>query len=247
MGIKRTFYDPKGKVISKERFIEFYSDAYYIQNSQYIEENIEEILYNGINTKMDIINILAWKIGKIKHLESQTNGEYVYYSDWAETIETNPNQVKYRGKEMHLKPFLENIEKDKERLEKFVTGSNEDDPQEVLNQLNSYLGNTVGIGTVYLVTLLYFISKGRYPIYDRFAQMAVTAIKNDNKPNSEKNKVSYKELPDRMNQGKFKKIVENNLRSYWTDIDDIFGIDKYQENRNIDRALWVYGHLFYSG
>ena len=34
------------------------------------------------------------------------------------------------------------------------------------------------------------------------------------------------------------------MQKYIGLIEEIFGIKKYSENRDIDRALWVYGHLF---
>ena len=53
-----------------------------------------------------------------------------------------------------------------------------------------------GIGTVYFITLLYFISLSEYPIYDQFAKKAIDAIKTGTKPNIT---IPYKELPDRNN------------------------------------------------
>ena len=53
------------------------------------------------------------------------------------------------------------------------------DPQLALNKIAEYAPDD--ISTVYIITLLYFISKGRYPIYDRFAAIAMETIKQDKK------------------------------------------------------------------
>ena len=49
--------------------------------------------------------------------------------------------------------------------------NNKSEPQEVINELKNNSPN--GIGTVYLITLLFFISRGEYPIYDRFVKIAI--------------------------------------------------------------------------
>ena len=77
------FFDELGNKISKEKFISIYSKSYFInekrlvkgvsQNSSYAESEIEKILKNGIKTELDIVHILAWKIGKINHKKAQIN------------------------------------------------------------------------------------------------------------------------------------------------------------------------------
>lgn len=100
-----------------------------------------------------------------------------------------------------------------------------------------------GIGAVYLITLLYFVTNHQYPgkcpIYDRFAMSALLAIKNNKKISDD---VKCGELSDK-NIKNFPKLVGEKMKQYIGLIDDIFG-EEYNANRDIDRALWVYGHLF---
>lgn len=112
-----------------------------------------------------------------------------------------------------------------------------DNPQAILDILAKEAPE--GIGTVYFITLLYFISLSEYPIYDQFAKKAIDAIKTGTKPNIT---ISYKELPDR-NNSDFSKVGET-LKTFKNDIKEIFGYENYKASRDIDRALWVYGHLF---
>ena len=54
--------------------------------------------------------------------------------------------------------------------------------------------------------------------------------------------MKYKELPSKKEKG-FNKLMNNGINNYSSKIEDVFG-KEYQNNRDIDRALWVYGHLF---
>jgi len=245
--IKMKFYDENGERIDKVNFIEYYSKRYYLgtdsvksvsnksvfKNSEFIESKIDELLKDGIKNENDIVHILAWKTGKILHKDSEQNKKFEYYSSWSINEVSKDYQIKIYNRNVDVKTFAEYIVKNITSLE-FESKSN---PQEVLNKLKNEAPS--GIGTVYLITLLYFISKGEYPIYDKFATMAINAICNDKKPY---NNISYSELPDR-NSTKFKNVITICNKDYVNKLRKVFG-EEYKNNRDIDRALWVYGHLF---
>lgn len=234
-----TFYDYEGNEIAIEEFIKYYSNIYYLdteplngirKSSRFIENTIDDLLKKGIKSEKDVINILAWKVGKIRHRESENIKCFVYTSDWKNAKQYN---MKLYGKELHVRDFVNYIVSYIKELEKMA----EEQPQCVLNELNKK--SPYGIGTVYMITLLYFISRGKYPIYDRFAMIAIDAITNGNKPDEF---VKYKELPSKKEKG-FSKLMSNGMNNYICKIEDVFG-KEYQNSRDIDRALWVYGHLF---
>lgn len=241
------FYDCRtNSSISKDEFIEMYNKSYFrsaervvkgvTQNSKVAETEIERILNEGIKTTNDVINILAWKIGKIKHKATDENGKITFSKDWEDPYHFN---ILRYGKEWKgIKCFAEKI------VEKFceLHKKSENCPQEVLNELEKQAPK--GIGTVYLITLLYFISQGKYPIYDRFAYIALQGIKTGAKPLA--TKIDPQTLPDRTSK-KFKSVYEDCIEPYMKDLSDVFGSDynsSIEEYRNIDRALWVYGHAF---
>ena len=234
-----TFYDYEENEITKEEFIKYYSNNYFLKtgtdigvkkSSKFIENKIDCLLINGISCEIDVIHILAWKIGKIRHKESENQQKFVYSSDWTDAEQYN---MKLYGKKLHVRDFVNYIVSYIKELEKMA----EEQPQCVLNELNKK--SPYGIGTVYMITLLYFISRGKYPIYDRFAMIAIDAITKGYKPNEF---VKYKELPSKKEKG-FNKLMNNGINNYISKIEDVFG-KEYQNNRDIDRALWVYGHLF---
>ncbi len=234
------FYNPNGVSIDKEKFIEKYNASYYlkgeklvkgaIQNSIFVEQKIDLLLKNGIKSERDIAHILAWKVGKIKHSDSDNEQKFVYASDW-EGVEKH--EVKRYGQVLYLSDFVTYIANNIEELEETANNN----PQDVLEKLRN--NSPKGIGTVYLFTLLYFISKGKYPIYDRFAHVALDAILEKKQPGDN---VPYKDLPTKQ-ESKFSNVYEIYNEIYKKKIDCIFG-KQYYENRDIDRALWVYGHLF---
>ena len=190
----------------------------------------------GIKTTNDVINILAWKIGKIKHKDTDENGKITFSKDWEDPYHFNI--YRYGKKWEEIKEFVEYIVKHIDRL--YLTSK--DSPQEVLNELGKKAKN--GIGPVYLITLLYFISKGQYPIYDRFAYIALQEIKNGAEPFT--TKIEPQTLPNKTSK-KFKSVYEDYIEPYMQDILLVFGSDynsSIEEYRNIDRALWVYGHAF---
>lgn len=235
----------------KEQFIAKFSAAYYCdseevvigaagkrvaKNSRLVENQMDTILAEGIKGKRDVIRILAWKIGKIKHPDVVDENRFVYHSDWLEA-EEHPEKIKRYGKPFQIDGFAQDIADNIKCLE-------EKEPQWVLNWLNDKAPR--GIGTVYMLTLLYFISRGQCPIYDKFAKMAIDAIQGgaavlDN--HQKKPEICYRELPSRSDD-EFETIYKDRIEGYKCDIDRIFGYENYKEDRNIDRALWVYGHYF---
>lgn len=240
------FYKENEIITDNNEFIKYYNERYYLytdkvisasnksvfKNSEFIENQIENLLNNGIKDENDVIHILAWKTGKIKHKDSELNKKFEYYSNWLINEDKKDYEITIYDR-IDVKTFAEYIVKNITVLE----SESIDNPQNVLNKLKDE--SPQGIGTVYLITLLYFISKGKYPIYDRFATMAVDAILNNKKPNDY---VSYSELPNK-NDKKFDEVINIYNKNYVNKLNEIFG-DEYKSNRDIDRALWVYGHLF---
>lgn len=266
------FYDVNGNELSKKEFIEYYNMRYFTdctdkvpyktdkgknrsvgKNSKFVEELIEKILKKDpIDfTDSDVALILAWKIGKIKHSQSQK--KLMLHDDWQKMLkEYSPETLKFdkwngdpikrygdnNSLVIDIKAIADYLRKNGSKLNNLVgEGSIQTAFDELLKE------NWQGIGSVYLITLLYFISNyqhpGVCPIYDRFAMRALSAITNDTTIN---NTVECGELPDKSCK-KCSQIVAEKMKKYVCLLETIFG-DEYKCNRDIDRALWVYGHLF---
>ena len=235
-----TFFDPTGKEITVDRFIEFYSQCYYLSNSKVVEDKIEKILSTSALTMEDVMLILRWKLGRINNRASQRKSECIVQEKDKEN-----NFITYtgRGKEVRAEEFCKYVSSEELRSE---MKGNSDNPQDILNLLKD--SSPENIGVVYLLTVLYFITGAEYPIYDRFAMMAVTAIEKGLRPGEE---VYYRELPQK-NEKRFSCLLNDqessNYLKYIQLLNIVFGL-RYSNNkkdRDIDRALWVYGHLFQS-
>jgi len=237
------FYDSKGNLISLERFVEMYSKAYYIgvpkingikytQTSKYVECEIVRIRDNHICNYDDVYKIMAWKMGKIKQKESLT--QFVFHKDWDSGTKDAPRRYNSTIDIHRLSCY---ICREIDSLEKLA----ENNPQECLNKLKSL--NITGIGTVYLITLLFILSHGKYPIYDRFAMAALEAGTGDKIP-CKNVSIHVKALPGRREKG-FDNLLEGQYKKYIDLLEEFKkeGFD-YQKDRRVDQALWVYGHAF---
>lgn len=241
------FYGKNGnELIGIDEFISTYRSGYFLEgeqvvkevnrSSRFVEDKINTILEKESWTSEDVILILAWKIGKIKHAQSRDAREFVFAKGWENAVSDCKVLLRKVG-EVSLKDFANYICEKKEILKDEALQS-KDGAQKVLNKLSKVAPS--GIGTVYLITLLFFISGGIYPIYDRFARIALTAILDEKKPGD---KIVPKDLPDNSSVFDFNGLMKNELKTYIDDLEKVFGTD-YQTDRSIDQALWVYGHRF---
>lgn len=111
------------------------------------------------------------------------------------------------------------------------------------------------IGAVYLITFFYFITQGDEPIYDYFAMKALDAIYPDESKNE--SSVLGSQVINRADPMKDENLIIKCpvYMTYKKKLHDF--IDEYNEERvknrlikvsyncrDIDRALWVYGHFF---
>ena len=231
------FYYPDGTEIEdKEKFIEFYSKCYYMTANVVVEQEIEKLLYktSGLSEK-DIFKILAWKIGKINHKES-TKEEFKYCKGWNEQ-DLEADIYGYLLKKEDFSTIKTGIAEMKNKNLKDCIGLLEHIPK---------------IGFVYICTLRYFATNGEYPIYDRFADKSVTAIKEKKKFRESflERHVSFEKINARYKEKDKGKMVEIYDKDYLEPLKKIF-LDEYKNRkqdpetwRKVDQALWSYGHLF---
>lgn len=260
------FYDSEKKefVEINDNFIYQYANAYFYsvnqpqpkpfikglhRSSYYPEKEIERILKDGIKTPEDVVHILAWKIGKIKHLKCTNESAFKYSDDWKNLKydnkgKLNNNTVKLRSTTLEIKAISEYVS-DADNLAKWKEMVNSGNWFEVLKDLQEKKWS--GLGTVYCITLLYFISGGEYPIFDQFVDKALDAIceQKCKFPNANKNYIPLQsELPKKDSYlEKFKIRYTNyceNINKIKCQLSEEYRDPK---NRDLDRALWVYGHL----
>ena len=201
--------------------------CYYTNNSFEAENYIMSCLSRELTIE-DVQKILAWKIGAVNKYNENEN-ELFIVSDKRTELEYKRAKISYN------ESFAECITK-WSKQQKW----NEDSAKSFFNEL--FANDFSGIGTVYLLTLLFVVSKGAFPIYDRFAAQAIKAIIDNKKPYE---KCEVKEPFEKCNNFSEKIFKDKSFYiSYINNLEKIFG-EEYKNNRKIDQALWVYGHMFY--
>ncbi len=231
------------KLLSEKEFVFLYSNEYYLKHgckiknlrrsSCWVEKQISSILKNGIQCELDVVHIMAWKIGKINHAESEKKKKFCYTSDWknAENFD-----VKLYGEPFDLKKLVTYIVQNVERLQTEAITC----PLSVVKELSGL--KIKRLGPVYIFTLLYFLSKGKYPIYDRFAHVALNVIVSKAAPGT---KIYARDLTKEFDSSKrIENVFDQYINHYVCKLKKVFNC-AYKVDRNIDRALWSYGHIFY--
>ena len=243
-------YYPNGDPITSiDTFLDFYSKCYYLSNNKDVEDKIEEILKNGIQSEKDLFKVLAWKFGRIDMKKSKGNA-FVYKegmdeeSMWLRLYSKEDIMVKSDIEKLYniIKEYSRKCDKDKDPQEfleeiKKVTIIKKDfkekDPDGEKQEQYFY--------SVYLITILYFVSNGKYPIVDSFSYVALDAIFNHINYGTRK---TYPGLPSR-ETGDFNEIItKGTYKTYIDRFNSFLQLIKKPDLRKVDQALWSYGKLF---
>ena len=231
------------------QFISCYNQVYfYDKNTSTIAEALADMLLRKTKFEpIDVFNILAWKVDGIDTNSTISIDNLRYRRSWRVENE------KYYGDNIYHKLKLDRVisfisENSEKWLAHWDDTESGFDPEYAQNVVSEILGIITGqtktyIGKVYIITLLYFITKGRWPIYDQFASIAINAMNTENmKPYDI---ISDSELPDTNSEAFSKHLTSSGIyMDYLNFIKEFQSQSTYQyiTSRDIDRALWAYGH-----
>lgn len=208
-----------------EKFIDRYEQYYFDNREKYkdivnivhttsekTEKIIEEYLKKGeINLK-----VVLWKAGRLSNEdELEGTGEYI--------LNGYGNHIN-KGE---LCKYLNYVQ---EKQSDIIANIKQNKLLEAYNEMNSNVPKY--FGSVYIINLMYFISKGIIPIYDKYAHIAVKALFANISPSE----VYVGPAP---NKNEAKDVI-NMYKEYIWLLEKVFG--KSNIERRLDRALWVYGH-----
>jgi hypothetical protein len=224
------FFDPNNKPISIEEWRKTYRPYYFSggptyggklnsrnQSSRYVEAQIEKLL-NRPPTQMltfdDLKLIMAWKLGEVNHKASESS--LVFRPEWQDGL---MSRGQYRPMD-----FSKAIQFLSQKM-KTLDGMDAKGIFDFLPQCKSELPN---FGNVYWLTVLYFVTRGQWPIFDKYASIAVNAILADTKIGTA---VAYNPSPG-----------WPDYLDYVAKLKTIFGHQNIP--RLDDQCLWVYGHFF---
>ena len=225
---------------------------------------VEEQIYNDCRKSdwkaKDIFRILAWKTGKINYNKTGETGPIIEYDkNWKESDKEDcfvSLQIPYQRK-VEWNEF-EPIAKEIKDIKKNYCKSKDVQSawSELLNLSNdsTYKELMRGIGTVYLITLLHFITNNEYPIFDRFAMASLVAwklkcVEKDRIVITDETIVRGCSLPSKDTKAA-QNILKKGIYSDYIELLKEFcktyynNEDEWKTNRDVDRALWVHGHFF---
>lgn len=239
------YYDLLRVESKNDAFISTYSSMYLkgnpclVPHVQQTDEKVENwILSIASKDKWnlrDVFNIIAWKTGKIK-LENKGN-PYSKVEDLEYASGCDPDGMTITAYSCFpirclAEYIVENLPDLREKAKK---GCGIEAFKMIADKADSCKLDK--FGTVYILTLLFFLSEREQPIYDTFVMRSLFAFDNDVKPGSRIK--GMEAVPGREETEK----VKNFYLKFKEKLYNRFG-DGYKTDRKIDRALWVYGHYF---
>lgn len=227
-----------GSFSNFKEFVSFYSMAYFTFQPPKQEKDVEEILASSQLSRDDVTTLLKWKTGR-ENKDGVINARKgIKLSEvWGALF---PGGEEILSKEEILKHGELDLKSGTKKL------------------IEELLSNKVqGISTVYAITILYVLTNGEYPIYDRFAAAAVHALYDPEACFSKEVKISRSELPPIDQIGKSIPLLfpldvssdqKSCLREYAWYVEHVRELSHRLAasltDRDLDRALWTYGHCF---
>ncbi len=207
-------YSKKDKFLSMKNELEKeYYESRNDVNLRDLEKEIEVYLKTGIINEI----VVAWKTGKIKqdgNVYLPIEKEGCYYNGYGKKIDKT-----------ELIKYLNSVNT------KWETLKDEGDFKTIYQALNPENAPD-NFGAVYIINLIYFKSKMKWPIYDKFAHMAIKSIYMEKEPWE----VYVGDAPGKK---EINKVVNMYSEYIWL-LEKVF--DKKDISRDFDRALWAYGH-----
>ena len=171
---------------------------------------------------------IAWKSGRLTAEMLREKADIPAINGRGNTIE-------------HLDDFLEKVNENSLEIERALWGTYKASAQNARKALEILFdcknrSSVKQLGTVYLLAILFFISGGDYPLYDKYAHTAVKALYLGKNPKD----VFVGDAP----QDSIDKIA-GLYEEYCSLLKSCFGT--FSIDRALDRALWVYGHKMNDG
>lgn len=216
---------PEGEPIKDpEQFLDIYGCIYdYLNRDKALEDKITGILSRGLDGSDidDVGAVISWKAG----------GRY-----WPDKKIVTYQYAPQDG--IDVRKVKEVIEKNSRKTDADIFRNmilECADDKEIRN-----------MGVVYTIVVVYFMTQGRYPIYDKYAHIALLTLTNgeNGKLYSDERLRPYSPA-EAAGEKRFEKYCD--YRRLSDEVYQMFHVrpDNAEDLRRADKALWAYGHLFY--
>jgi hypothetical protein len=157
--------------MAAQQWLQFYEQAYFLTNSPFVEDEACQLLNADAPLNLnDFKLIMGWKMAAIDHKRSEQHHRIIYREAWGAKL------MNYRRSYTDsLKWLVQNQQK------LHVATRNAQNAFDLLVRAKKD-GHLAGFDTTYMLTILFFLTHGQQPIYDRFVHKALHAIANQTVP-----------------------------------------------------------------
>ena len=246
--------------MQNKEFVEQYSKFYFMDSSTgefsglrksccWVEEIIMGIKKKEHWEPIDVFNIIAWKTGKIcqrKCSQVAERDKYILTRGlYAKGCDPDKLELKVYSNTISLGKFADNliVKSEEKGLIKRLRNGDSESAIEAMDILDKGAAEVSGLYTIYLIAILFFLSDGYYPIFDKYALRGLVRYAKETKKIS--TLLTEMPLPRKSNCSDYKDLLEgtNSIYKQYIDLlDKVFDDMDWRNNRNVDRALWVFGH-----
>jgi hypothetical protein len=228
------FFDAQGNQIQPAQWLSIYEHSYFLdqpkqngqprnQTSPFVEDQVCALLtQSGPLSGGDLNRAMAWKLGEIDHRGSEISKQIKYQHNWQTAV-----------RDRYQRDFSSGISFLASRMPTILQEVNRGNPEYLFN-LHPTLAN---FGPTYILTVLFFVTRGKFPIYDHFAHVAAQAIHSGLAPGSA---LKCKAVQEWNQYQQYRNLLLPISKACAQPT----GPSSMFVSRPTDRALWVYGHLF---
>lgn len=216
---------PNGESIEdSEQFLDIYGCIYdYLNRDKALEDKITCILSRGLDGSDidDVGAIIRWKVG----------GRY-----WPDKKIVTYEYAPQDG--IDVQKVREVIEKNSRKTD-----------ADILRSMILECADNKEIrhmGVVYTIAVVYFMTQGRFPIYDKYAHIALLTLTNgENGKLYSDERIRPYSPAEAAGEKRFEKYHDYRILSDAVYKTFRIRFDNAEDLRRVDKALWAYGHLFY--
>lgn len=235
----RFYFDDPANPISEEEF----ETAGVPKNLKRTNRNLEKyIITKKLKERVFDAEAFAWKAGKAKWNENKKKLDPI--NPLPEKMANISGYIENENNTISMDEFNDYIKKHSIEINNYNLNLPKGRKELFLKIQNSY--SLSNYGTVFIINQMFFLSKGAVPIYDQFAHIAVKALLMHVSPLE----VFVPGAPSKNDPPKGEDNyypATNILEEYMWLLNEVFPSEIHKDgemyiSRELDRALWVYGH-----
>lgn len=224
------FFDQHGNQIQGPHWLDMFEPPYFLngpnivrnRTSPLVEQQVCALLnQNGLGFN-ELKTIMGWKLGEIRHRLSQNQGRIVFTNSWGAHATTSRSRYNYTQS-------IQSLANQMNQIMQHVQAGHPDLVFNLHTQLDYFMPTTI-------LTIVFFVTHGQQLIYDKYAHIAALAINQGQAPGA--HIANYHRVQNWGDYEAYKELLVPIVAACGQQAGHM------PVPRPVDRALWVYGHLF---